>query len=312
MAREAVISTSALNDYGTRILTEGLDIEQYKNNPIVLYMHRRGTREDIPIGIMENIRVEGDKVFGTPKIDEDTDAEKVIAAKWERGTLRMLSAGVDIIECSDDPQYLVQGQTRPTIVRSKLFEVSIVDVGANEEAMQVRLYSGGKQLTLAKNEDNAVLPLLKTDDNKPQNTTFQMNEILMLLGLPTTATEAEAITAIKALKKDNESLVLARITDAVTAAKDKRQITDEQMPKMIELGKKAGIDMLQQTLSMMTPAPKPMDFIGGSSQGGTVTLSWDKLSGEEKIRLREQNRSEYIRLYKAHYGIEPDFSNSLE
>jgi len=139
-----------------------------------------------------------------------------------------------------------------------------------------------------------------------------MNEILMLLGLPTTATEAEAITAIKALKKDNESLVLARITDAVTAAKDKRQITDEQMPKMIELGKKAGIDMLQQTLSMMTPAPKPMDFIGGSSQGGTVTLSWDKLSGEEKIRLREQNRSEYIRLYKAHYGIEPDFSNSLE
>jgi len=312
MAREAVISTSALNDYGTRILTEGLDIEQYKNNPIVLYMHRRGTREDIPIGIMENIRVEGDKVFGTPKIDEDTDAEKVIAAKWERGTLRMLSAGVDIIECSDDPQYLVQGQTRPTIVRSKLFEVSIVDVGANEEAMQVRLYSGGKQLTLAKNEDNAVLPLLKTDDNKPQNTTFQMNEILMLLGLPTTATEAEAITAIKALKTENESLVLARITDAVTAAKDKRQITDEQMPKMIELGKKAGIDMLQQTLSMMTPAPKPMDFIGGSSQGGTVTLSWDKLSGEEKIRLREQNRSEYIRLYKAHYGIEPDFSNSLE
>ena len=47
MAREAVISTSALNAYGTRILTEGLDIEQYKKNPIVLYMHRRGSREDM-------------------------------------------------------------------------------------------------------------------------------------------------------------------------------------------------------------------------------------------------------------------------
>lgn len=120
MAREAVISTSALNAYGTRILTEGLDIEQYKKNPIVLYMHRRGSREDIPIGIMENIRVDGDKIFGTPKIDKDTEEEKVIAAKWERGTLRMLSAGIDIIECSDDPQYLVQGQTRPTIIRSRL------------------------------------------------------------------------------------------------------------------------------------------------------------------------------------------------
>ena len=134
MAREAVISTSALNAYGTRILTEGLDIEQYKKNPIVLYMHRRGSREDIPIGIMENIRVDGDKIFGTPKIDKDTEEEKVIAAKWERGTLRMLSAGIDIIECSDDPQYLVQGQTRPTIIRDRLCEVSLVDLGANDAA----------------------------------------------------------------------------------------------------------------------------------------------------------------------------------
>lgn len=248
MAREAVISTSALNAYGTRILTEGLDIEQYKKNPIVLYMHRRGSREDIPIGIMENIRVDGDKIFGTPKIDKDTEEEKVIAAKWERGTLRMLSAGIDIIECSDDPQYLVQGQTRPTIIRSRLFEVSIVDVGANDDALQVRLYNDGKQLTLAKDEDNDLLPLLKPDD-KPQNTTFQMNEILMALGLSPTATEADATAAIKALQTQNETLTLARITDAVTAAREKGLITEAQEPKMLELGQKAGIETLRDTLS---------------------------------------------------------------
>ena len=253
MAREAVISTSALNAYGTRVLTEGLDISQYEKNPIVLYMHRRGSREDIPIGIMENIRVEGDELFGTPKIDGDTEAEKVISAKWERGTLRMLSPGIDILECSDDPQYLVQGQTRPTITRSRLFEVSIVDVGANDEALQVRLYSGGRQLTLAKGEDDAALPLLKSDD-KPQNTTFQMNEILMTLGLPTTATEADAVSAIQALKAQNDTLTLARITDAVTAAREKGLITEAQEPKMLELGRKAGLETLRDTLSMMTPA----------------------------------------------------------
>ena len=251
MAREAVITSNSVNAYGTRVLTEGLDISQYEKNPIVLYMHKRG----IPIGTMNDLRVENDRLFGTPQIDGDTDEEKVIAAKWERGTLRMLSAGIEILEWSDDPQNVVQGQTRPTVTRSKLVEVSIVDVGANDDALQVRLYSGGKLLTLAQGEDNDLLPLLKPDnDDKPQNKIFQMNEILMLLGLPTTATEADAATAIRALKTENETLTLARITDAVTAAKDNRQITEAQMPKMIELGKKAGIDPLRDTVAMMTPA----------------------------------------------------------
>lgn len=310
MARAAVITSNSVNTYGTRVLTEGLDISQYEKNPIVLYMHQRG----IPIGTMTDLRREDDKLIGTPEIDGDTDEEKVIASKWERGTLRMLSAGIEILEWSDDPQNLVQGQTRPTVTRSKLVEVSIVDIGANDDALQVRLYKGGKLLTLAAGEDNDQLPLLKPDNNKPQNKIFQMNdEILMLLGLPTTATEAEAATAIKALKTENETLALARITDAVTMAKDKRQITEEQMPKMIELGKKAGIDTLRDTLAMMTPAPKPMDFIGGNtSQGGSMTLAWDKLSDEQKMKLRDENRPEYIRLFKEHYGLEPNFSNSLQ
>lgn len=309
MAREAVITTNSVNSYGTRVLTEGLDLSQYEKNPIVLYMHKRG----IPIGTMNDLRIEDDRLIGTPQIDGDTDEEKVIAAKWERGTLRMLSAGIEILEWSDDPQNLVQGQTRPTVTRSKLVEVSIVDVGANDDALQVRLYSGDKLLTLAQGEENDLLPLLKPDNDKPQNKIFQMNqEILMLLGLPTTATEAEAATAIKALKTENETLTLARITDAVTAAKDKRQITEEQMPKMIELGKKAGIDSLRDYLSMMTPAPKPMDFIGNTSQSGSMTLAWDKLSDEQKMKLRDENRPEYIRLFKEHYGLEPNFSNSLQ
>lgn len=293
-----------MNDYGTRVLTEGIDISQYEKNPIVLYMHQRG----MPIGRMTDLRIEDDKLIGTPEIDGDTDEEKVIASKWERGTLRMLSAGIEILEWSDDPQNLVQGQTRPTVTRSKLVEVSIVDIGSNDDALQVRLYSGSKLLTLAKGEDNTFLPLLKPDNDNSQNKTFQMNEILMQLGLPTTATETEAATAIRALQTENETLTLARITDAVTAAKDKRQITEEQMPKMIELGKKAGLDSLRDYLSMMTPAPKPLDFINErTSQDGTLTLTWDKLSDEQKMQLRSDNRREYIRLFKAHYGMEPQF-----
>ena len=120
MSKEAIITSSRLNCYGTRVLTEGVDTEQYEKNPILLYMHRRGSRSDMPIGVIENLRREGDFIYGTPKFDELTEEEKIIAAKWENGTLRMLSAGLEIIEWSEDEKYLVQGQTRPTVVRSNL------------------------------------------------------------------------------------------------------------------------------------------------------------------------------------------------
>ena len=61
---KVVISNQSLNSYGSRIMTAGIDIKQYKKNPIVLWMHIRpviGSKEEpLPIGRMENIRVEGE------------------------------------------------------------------------------------------------------------------------------------------------------------------------------------------------------------------------------------------------------------
>lgn len=159
--KEAIISTPRLNSYGTRVLTQGINLEQYRKNPVLLFMHRRGRKEDMPIGIIENLRVEGDTLYGTPKFDDDTDEERTISKKWERGTLRMLSAGLDIVEVSEDPALLVQGQTRPTITKCNLLEVSVVDIGSNDDALQVSLYNGGDLLTLAVGENSVHLPLLQ-------------------------------------------------------------------------------------------------------------------------------------------------------
>ena len=38
---EVIISTSAINSYGSRVLTAGINLKQYKKNPIVLFMHNR-------------------------------------------------------------------------------------------------------------------------------------------------------------------------------------------------------------------------------------------------------------------------------
>lgn len=316
MSKEAVISSSRLNCYGTRVLTTGIDIEQYKKNPILLYMHRRGDREDMPIGRIENLRIEGDFLYGTPVFDGDSDEEKMIAQKWERGTLRMLSAGISIIEWSDDPQYLVQGQTRPTIVRSKLLEVSVVDIGANDDALQCALYNGSTRMTLAMGEENENLPLLKNNAAAPTNDgatveqqtnkqTLKMNKILLLLGLAETATEDAAVQKIQKLMNENKQLRLAAINDAVTTAIAEHRITEAQKAHFVNLGEKVGIEELRSTLLCFKPAVKPNDVIHRT--GEQVVLKWEECSQEQLKQLRNENRQEYCRLFKEHYGFEAQF-----
>ena len=313
MAKEAIISTSRLNCYGTRVLTEGIDLEQYRKNPVLLFMHRRGRKEDMPIGVIENLRVEGDTLYGTPKFDEDSDEERTIARKWDRGSLRMLSAGLDIVEWSEDPEVLVAGQTRPTITKSKLTEVSVVDIGANDDALQVGLYHEGQLLTLAAGENPDFLPLLKQNEttNEPETEQSQenkMEKILLKLGLAKDATEDDAVAAIGRLQDERSAATLARITDTVESAIKEKRLDASKKEKYIILGKNVGLDTLKELLDDMTPAQKPLDLVkpaGGKS--AHTELAWDKMSAEDLEDLRENDREEYIRLFKEHYGYAPTF-----
>ena len=213
MAKEVVISTSGVNSYGCRVLTEGIDLRQYQRNPILLWMHRRSFNGDsMPIGRIENLRIDGDRLIGTPVFDQKDEFAKKIESKWEDGFLRMASAGIEVVEVSNAPEYVQPGQTRATIIRCKLEEVSIVDIGANDEALQ--LSHGGKVLQLAAGEQSDIIPLLDTEEEEktaegtapkaPDNNqiTNQMNkEFLQLLGLPETATEQEALGALRLMKE---------------------------------------------------------------------------------------------------------------
>ena len=124
------ISNERLNSYGTRVLTSGLNIEQYNRNPVLLYMHQRGQ----VIGLVKDLRVEGADVTGELVFDEATELSRRCKQQWEFGSLKMVSVGIDIIEMSESPEHLVPGQTSATITKSKLFEVSLVDIGANADA----------------------------------------------------------------------------------------------------------------------------------------------------------------------------------
>ena len=117
MAKDFIINTSGLNSYGTRVLTPGIDLTQYKRNPVLLYMHTRGfDGKSTPIGRVENIRVEGDELRGTPVFDMKDPFAAEIARKWEEDFIRMCSAGLEPVELSTATEYLLPGQSRATVV----------------------------------------------------------------------------------------------------------------------------------------------------------------------------------------------------
>ena len=323
MAKEVIISTSGLNCYGGRVLTSGIDLTQFKKNPLLLWMHRRSfDRDAMPIGRIDNLRTDGDRLIGTPVFDQNDEFAKKIESKWENGFLRMASAGIEIIETSDAPEHLLQGQTRRTITRCRLEEVSIVDIGGNDEALQ--LYDpSGKVLKLSAGEDNDVLPLLVLNretapagtapdgdaNNQTNKSTQNMNkEILQLLGLSETATE-EAVGSLRLLKEKAdkaETRQLAGIMAVVDGAIAEKRITADKKDHFVNIGKAAGIDSLRMTLSLMQPVRKPSEVIHCTdAPHDEDPKTYAKLSdvpAEKLEKLREEQPQDYERLYKAEYG----------
>lgn len=320
-SRHVRISNSSLNSYGTRILTEGVDLEQYKRNPILLWMHVRafrGTKDDVlPIGRVENINVEGDDITGDLVFDSASDDfAKSIEQKWDGGFLKMVSAAFDIVATDEDPALALPGQTYATITKSKLYEVSVADIGANDDS--IVLVRNGKQVKLTSGIDNADLPTLKLNHSQ-KNKDMDFKTIALKLGLPETASEADILnkiglileykTANEKLKTENDGLKLSAITTAVETAQKAGKFSLDKKEHFIELGKKVGLEELKIVLSAMNSVVKPMDLIG--KEGGTISLSkeWKKLSEVpvEKINdLKANHKDDYIRLYKAEYGIVPD------
>ena len=311
------ISDSSLNSYGTRVLTSGLDISQYEKNPVILYMHERGR----VIGYMKDIRVEGDEVTGEPVFDEATDLSKQIKTQYEKGSIRMCSMGADILEMSDDATLLLPGQTCPTVIKSRLFEVSMVDIGSNDNAIVLK--KDGKTLELGMGGDCG-LPKLENTNPKIENE-MEIKQLAMALCLEATATETQVMDSIKSLvkfKKENastieslqnelkqlkdekESLALARITQVVDQAIGEKKITADKKDHYIELGKKIGDVELKEIFSAMAGAQKLSAQLALSNDGPTEYKKLSDVPEDKLLELKKDDPKKYAMLYKAEYGME--------
>lgn len=311
MGKRVRVTSDRLNSYGTRVLTAGMDTEQYERNPVLLYMHERGK----VIGYVKDLKKDDGEVTGELVFDCATELSRQCKRQWEFGSLKMVSAGLDVLELSDDKSLLAEGQTSPTITRSKLFEVSLVDIGANDDA--IVLMRQGKKVTLGKGGEN---PLPSLAANKPTISTTQKQmdtkTLALLLGLPETADEAavtakvrdlqNAATRLAEVQAQLATLTLSRVESMVARAIAEKRLTPDKRDHFVDLGKKVGAEELEQVLAAMQPQVKLSAMIQ-SHEGAPAPAAYTKLSevpADLLLSMRTDKPDEYRRLYRAEYGFD--------
>lgn len=313
------ISDETLNCYGTWIKTDGVDLAQYQKNPVLLWMHWRG----VIIGYIKDIKVENGEITGEPFFDEVREESKLAKQQWEKGSLRMGSPNMEVIEVSDDPALLKPGQRRPTITKCKLVEYSMVDIGGNDN--NIRLTYANKELKLAEGEDCPVLPLLKQNNVKPNNSkkmNQELQAIALMLGLSAEATLTDVQKQVsillehknaneklrnelKSLEGQLESIQLSGINNMVDEAIKAGKFTADKKAHFVELGKKVGAESLKLTLDAMSCSMKPSMLLGKQTGAAPKEYkSWGEVPEAELKLMREENKELYRKLYKAEFGCD--------
>jgi len=326
-----ILTDESLNTYGFWLPLSGAQLDQFRRNPIMLWMHNRawrGTKEDIlPIGRWDNIRVEKGKLLADAVFDENDEFAAAIADKVENNILRMASCGIRVIESSSDPKHLKPGQTCETPTKWALREASIVDIGANDNALSLVFYDDQDEI-INLSDNQAAMPLKTLDTNSQTQT--NMKKLFKLMELAEDAGEDKAIEKFQALvaraenaeaaqqnaEKKLSDLQAAELAgrqgeakDLLDAAvKDGRVNADSRKnwEKLFE----ADHNSAKLSLASIPVRKSVKDQLGDEGEDKEreplSKMSWDELDKNGKLRnLKDKYPDLYAEKFEAKFGKKP-------
>lgn len=255
MKKKFICNDESLNTYGFVVKTDGIELGAFLKNPVMLWNHTRGqsgTESDIlPIGRWENVRKEAGQLTAEAVFDENDAFAAKVAEKVKNGFVSACSIGIRILETDDEPKNWKPGQSRPTVTRCELREISVCDIPANPNAVTVALYDEqGKTVSLS--DVPELLPV------KGQNLA-----IAQLLGLEADASPEQVVEAVKRLKTDSQEARKSSISRIVTGAIHQRKITALQREQYEKIGQALGADFLMNLLDSMDVPMKPSEILFG-------------------------------------------------
>lgn len=290
------LSTEAVNSYRFITKTDGIDLTEFKRNPVMLFDHNTS----LVLGKWENIRKEGGKLLADAVFDKKDPFALQVRSKIEQGFLKATSIGFNI---DWDTATLSGGIT--TINNSALLEASIVAIPANKEAQLV-------QLSQAQNQQ------LQQLLNKQNN--LSMKLITQYLGLKQEAGEADLLASFHAKDAEIQRLqgelsalkakVLAQAEAAKTALLSAAVTAGKITAKEAEVFKALSDGDIATLLSdrkAATPAPIAsllLNALGGAETPKTRSFSdLSKNDPEELARIKAENPDLYKELLHKEYGI---------
>lgn len=329
-SKRVVINSERLNNYGFGVTTSGIDLTAFASNPLMLWMHKRneGRKDDVlPLGYIEDVRLEqdaelGEVLTGLPVFDDTDDFALSIFNKYENGTIKMASAGLIPLEWTEQ-----NGVRR--LSKSILQEVSIVDIGANPDALQVALYDPATMVQLALSATTINEFFKSNNMNKIELTAEQASVLLGVSNLNDSADftmkvsevvqlAARQKTQIESLTKDKSDLE-AKV-NAMEAAEKAAEVNTYLSAKLAEgritEAEKAGFVKLAatdfETVKTMVDARPTHTSIkvqladaAGVRATGYEGKSYDDLDKSGKlIQLKADNLPLFKELFKAKFNAE--------
>lgn len=325
MATWVLNDENKANVYGFRVKNSGINLDRFRENPVMLAMHREWDLDAI-IGRWTNIRVEGSQLLADDEFDMEDDKAKSIAGKAQRGFLKGVSMGFLFIQ--DQMEKALDGVFE--LVESELYEASLVTIPGN--AASVRLYAAPGQLM---DEKEIKLQLSAAMNPEPQKQAPKPNidnmekftlsgaalAVLLTAGLSKQDDPSEVNNAIAqlgtSLKKAKDDLEEARGTiqtmkDAQLSAAKKNaealvdaavvsgKLTADKKEQFVKLAL-SDPDLAKNILDNMPGKANLSGQVSGTPAGGADQPKnldeFEKLPVAKQLAFKEEHPEDYRALF---------------
>lgn len=321
--KEYLLTDDSVNCYGFRLLTSGYLIDEYKKNPIGYHMHDR------PLGVVvrwEDLRVDGDKVYGKPVINLSHPRAQQTIDEIENGFLNAASVGhIVVLEYSTDENEYIPNQTGPTVKKWYNRECSLVDIPGNYNALSQSALDLFDENGNAINLADFTKPKPKPKEEMKQlfltaamlsalNLTAESNEEAANKAFSDLLDKAKKVDDLEAtiqnLKADAEAVKANTAKEKVTAllakALDENRITKELSAK---LGadysvNPEGLEMILSAMPVYVPLKEKLKAEGTAEE--IFTKSWDEIYEAGKAEdLKAKDPELFKAKFKEKFGVDP-------
>ncbi|SZD72758.1 phage prohead protease, HK97 family [Candidatus Ornithobacterium hominis] len=314
MPRFILNDESKINSYGFRIRTQGISLERFSNNPVMLDGHNPSNLA--VIGKWTSFKAENGKLTADTEFDIEDPHANIIAGKVERGLINGASMGISFSK--NDFSY-ENGEL--VLNQCELYEASIVAIPSNTNAIRLRMDDEDltemdiKELCLSIAQNS-------TYQNNQSNMKFKLGQLAMLaLGF---AVETKELTTdeieqsiLKLSKERDELRAQIQLSEEKVNAyiakekKEKTELTAKMLDEAVQQGKITAekratfLELAQQNFelfqSTLEALPVKKNFSAGintpaGTQGVTSMEDFQKLSIEEQLAFKNAEPEAYKKL----------------